>query len=61
MWVKPAMPGTIIRDPRSKRPLPDSGARVSESVFWLRRLRAGDVVRIDAPAAATRSTTGHKE
>lgn len=44
MNVKPADPTAIIRDPHTKRALPSSGAVVPESLFWIRRLRDGDVV-----------------
>lgn len=70
MKVKPAVPGSIIRDPHTRRPLPDEGADVPETSFWHRRLRDGDVVRITAgppsgmePVAplTTRATTkAHK-
>lgn len=54
--VKPA-PGRRVRDPRTKQPLPETGAEVPDSVYWRRRLADGDVVRIapaaPAPAAAT--------
>lgn len=50
MFVKPSAPGLLVRDPVSKRPLPAEGGEVPESTYWLRRLRAGDVVPCDAPA-----------
>lgn len=49
MRVKPA-PGIVVRDPATKRALPADGADVPESIYWTRRLRAGDVVRIDQAA-----------
>lgn len=52
MIVKPATPGTVIRDPRTKRRLPDEGARVPRSSFWLRRLAQKDVVLVPEPVAA---------
>lgn len=48
MKVKPAVPGAVIRDPETMRLLPEEGAEVPENNFWIRRLRGGDVVRIDA-------------
>lgn len=47
MRVKPVNPGAVIRDPHTKRPLPAEGGEVPDNVFWRRRLRAGEVVRID--------------
>jgi Protein of unknown function (DUF2635) len=51
MKVKPAPGITVVRDPHSKLPLPAEGAEVADdSIFWNRRLIAGDVVRVaDAP------------
>lgn len=39
-----------VRDPMF-RLLPDAGADVPETGFWLRRLACGDVVLADPPAA----------
>lgn len=53
MFVKPA-DGVMVRDPAHYRPLPVEGAEVSESTYWMRRLRDGDVVQAEAapePAA----------
>jgi hypothetical protein len=52
MKVKPATPGSIIRDPHTKRPVPDEGDDVPETSFWIRRLRDGDVVIVEPPALA---------
>lgn len=46
MIVKPANPGAVIRDPRTKRQLPAAGGRVPDSSYWRRRLRSGDVVPV---------------
>ena len=50
MRVKPADPNAVIRDPHTNRPLPAEGGDVPESTFWLRRLNAGEVVRVDESA-----------
>lgn len=51
MLVKPA-PGRKVRDPHSKLPIPESGANVSSTdPYWVRRLAAGDVVEVKAPAS----------
>lgn len=42
MFVKPS-PGIKLRDPILKTLIPDQGAEVPESSFWLRRIRDGDV------------------
>ena len=51
MRVKPASPGLVICDPDTRRRLPDEGAEVNETQFWVRRLLGGDVVLIDDPAS----------
>jgi hypothetical protein len=52
MHVKPAN-GRKVMDPRTKRHIPAEGIRVSErDTYWVRRLRAGDVVAVAAPAAS---------
>lgn len=48
MFVKPS-PGIKVRDPISLLHLPEAGAEVPESSYWIRRLRSGDVVAVDAP------------
>ena len=51
MIIKPA-PGLKVRDPVSKRLLPAEGLEVPETnTYWARRLRSGDVVRVEAPAS----------
>lgn len=53
MFVKPAIPGYLIRIPeRDMRPLSQDGEEVPETQFWFRRLLFGDVVRAE-PAAAS--------
>lgn len=44
MFVKPANPNAVIRDPHTKRPLPADGGRVPDNSYWRRRLDDGDVV-----------------
>jgi hypothetical protein len=47
MRIRPAVPGAIVRDPETKRPLPPEGADVAETSYWLRRLRSRDVVLVE--------------
>lgn len=62
MLVKPA-DGRLVRCPVRGTVLPESGEDVPENIFWTRRLRDGDVVRVKdsqkpviaAPAAAPAS------
>ncbi len=55
MFVKPASPGLVMYDPDTMRRLPDEGAEVPETSFWIRRERGGDVVRVKPAAAPTPS------
>ncbi len=52
MFVKPA-PGKKVRDPISKLHLPEEGKEVPESNYWLRQLKAGDVVKASAPVVSS--------
>ncbi|HVB67977.1 MAG TPA: DUF2635 domain-containing protein [Acetobacteraceae bacterium] len=54
MFVKPA-PGRRVRDPVTRRPLPDGGAEVVRNRFWIRRLRDQDVMEAE-PAAQSEKT-----
>jgi hypothetical protein len=47
MKVRPARAGDVIRFPESAKRLPDEGALVPETSFWMRRLRSGDVVLVE--------------
>jgi len=65
MKVIPA-PGRAVRDPRSKMLLPEEGRDVPDhDVYWLRRLRDGDVIIANAPPhhhqAAAAKTAPAKE
>jgi hypothetical protein len=48
--VKPVDPNAVIRDPHTHFALPPEGGDVPENSFWVRRLRAGEVVRINEPS-----------
>jgi len=56
MFVKPAAPHLIIRDPVTRMPLPAEGAEVPDNMHWQRRLLEGrkfpgfGVVLATAPA-----------
>jgi hypothetical protein len=48
MFVKPAIPGDLIRIPeRDMRPLSQDGEEVADNQFWFRRMVFGDVVRAE--------------
>lgn len=56
MFVKPAPNADsgclLVRDPWTKQPLPADGAEVPETSYWLRRLKAGDVLAASASEVA---------
>ena len=41
MFVKPTT--GLVLDPDTRRPLPNEGAEVRETPYWMRRLARGDV------------------
>jgi hypothetical protein len=47
MKVKPTNPDAVLHDPETMRRLPAEGGEVPESNFWVRRLLAGEIERID--------------
>ena len=49
MYVKPVVPGALIRDPHTHRALPPEGGRVPDNTFWRRRLDRGEIVQVDEP------------
>lgn len=70
MFVKPA-PGVLLRDPVTKKLLsaapvdgvetvvvPDKGMSVGDhDLYWVRRIRDGDAVRVPPAAATSASAT----
>jgi hypothetical protein len=49
MFVKPAK-GLKVRDPASKRHIPETGIEVPDTdTFWMRRLMDGDVIHATPP------------
>ena len=51
MRVKPA-PGRQVRDPITKRHIPEKGKDVPPTAYWIRRLKAGDVLEVKVLASA---------
>lgn len=52
LFVKPADPAEVIRDPVTFRPMPPEGAEVPADTIWLRRLGREEVVKTTAEAIA---------
>ncbi len=46
--VKPRDPKLCIRDPKTKKRLPQRAAAVPATSYWHRRLRDGDVIELDS-------------
>ncbi len=44
IFLKPRMTGAIIRNPLNGAILPEEGALVPNSNYWLRRIVQGDVI-----------------
>lgn len=58
IFVKPG-PGRLVRDPVTKQAKPADGFYVSDAdVYWLRRLRDGDVVKANPPASSASAASG---
>ncbi|KAB1440400.1 DUF2635 domain-containing protein [Pseudodesulfovibrio senegalensis] len=49
MYLKPR-DGLIVRDPRTKKPLPEYGKEVPATGYWRRRLKDGDLKKTTAEA-----------
>lgn len=60
MFVKPRA-GLKVRDPITKQHLPETGAKVPASPYWLRRLEAGDVFVVSKPVAQNTFPRDHQE
>ncbi len=52
LYVKPAVPGAIVRDPVTFRPLPPEGEAKPRTVHWLRMIARADVVETTAEEIA---------
>lgn len=50
------VPGRLVRDPRSRQPLPEAGRDVPEDSYWMRRVRDGDVTTEEPEATGTDET-----
>ena len=45
--------------PHTRLPMAREGMEVPEDIYWMRRLRDGDVVKADPPASAPEAATDH--
>lgn len=57
--LKPAVAGTIVRDPETGRKLPNKGSEVPNTPYWRRRMADGSAVVVPeakpAPAKSSAS------
>ncbi len=44
MHVKPSSEKLVVLDPTTRRRIPAEGLEVPRTTYWMRRLRAGEVV-----------------
>ncbi len=49
VFVKPARPGLVVRDPETGKPLAAEGETKPKNGHWVRRIKAGDVTVAAAP------------
>lgn len=47
LHLKPAT-GLTVRDPETLQPLAEKGERKPRTIYWLRRLKDGDVTEVQA-------------
>ncbi len=53
MKVKPSKPDLIVRDPKTRKPLPAEGIEVNIlETYWHKRLVCGDVVEVNLESRA---------
>jgi len=52
MFVKPTRAGLIVRDPRTRMPVPPEGREVPRLPYWIRRINDGSLERAEPQAAA---------
>ena len=57
IYVKPADPEQIVREPDMGLILPPEGAWVERTHFWIRRLADGSVVEAKPPAKTARKSS----
>lgn len=50
--IKPSSPDLVVVDPVTREQLPADGAEKPRDTYWLRRLREGDVVELEAKPAS---------
>jgi len=56
MFIKPAKPDILLRDPRSRVQLNPEGGNVPNTSFWVRRIQDGDAVEVK-PADSTKKSS----
>ncbi|HEQ1857012.1 TPA: DUF2635 domain-containing protein [Providencia alcalifaciens] len=54
LHIKPVT-GLTVRDPDTYQPLAEKGELKPRNAFWLRRLKDGDVVLVNAPSKGAKA------
>ena len=57
LFVRPARPGLRVRREDASGHIPAEGERVALTTYIRRRLRDGDLVRVETPSAGTDTDT----
>ena len=57
LFLRPAVPGAVVRDPHTKRALPADGGGVEARSDGRRRLRDGDAAEATPPQPASKMAT----
>ena len=60
VMIKPAG-DAIVRDPRSMTPLKKEGQMVNLDSFWIRRLKSGEIVKVEHKNVTTAENNNSKK
>lgn len=62
VYIKPAKPGTKVHlEGKGREFLPEEGAEVERSTYWVRRISDGSVVETKRPAKSSASSNASQE
>lgn len=57
LFLKPAVPGSVVRDPETGRILAPSGSTVPNNSYWRRRIADGSAVAVTTRTPTHGGTT----
>lgn len=61
LYIIPAQPDIIVRDPRTMQPVPLKGQAVQDDSYWRRRIRDGDLKEGKPPRTTQNKAKAPKE